>query len=638
MADIKPPQRIGVTRGRFGVLDEEPDYEVIHPTRVFGSHVNMIPLTGTVHAPRHFYGARFYNQALPLDNPEEPLVQNLDEESGVSFDELAGKFAGAQRAEANGVVKNVDDDGIDLEYEDGTRKRVQLYRNFPFNRKTYRNDTALVKPGDKVEANQVVSHSNFTTPTGKLALGRNARVGVVPMKGWSMDDALAVSEDFANRTRVNRTYTIEHEHDDEVKTGLNHFAALFPDRYKKEQLANLDEDGVVKVGTILNPGDPIILATAPRSATSTELKVGKLSRSTQLLRKDATQKWEYEDPAKVIDVIKTRGGYKVLTNFSSPMRVGDKGAFRSGAKFILSKISPNDQMPRTKDGKPLDVLLNQLSIYSRINSSLIYEILLGKLARKQGKPIVTPGFTKPGVSMREDVERQLKEAGLQSEEEIYDPETDQYLENPVMVGDAFVMRLHHTADDKASSRGVASYDLNQQPARGSGEGAQSKRQSGLENLAIIAGGGYGVLREMSTLRGQKHDEFWRRYKAGYGITQPGKPFVWNKFLALLNGAGLKARDRGKGVLRLGPLTDQSVDAMNPIELRNGELLKNDTLEPVPGGLFDPSLVAGNRWGKITLPEPIPNPAMEEQIRALLGLTRKQLAGIMAGTEHFPDAK
>ena len=428
-----------ITRGVFGPIEEAPDYELLSATRLMGSHVNMIPLTSTVHAPRHFYGARFYNQALPMDQAEDPLVQNQDEETGRAFDEIAGDFAGVHRAANDGVVKSIDPDGIDLEGVDGTKERKQLYRNFPFNRKTYRNDKTLVKSGDKVTKGQIIAHSNFTTPTGRLALGRNARVGVAPMCGWSMDDALAVSEDFAKASAVNRTFTLEHEHDDEVKTGLGHFSSLFPDKFKKEQLENMDDDGVVKIGTVLNPGDPVILATAPRSASSSELKVSKLSRTTQQLRRDATQTWEYDDPAKVIDVVKTRGGYKVITNMSSPMRVGDKGAFRSGAKFIVSKIIPQDQMPRTKDGKPLDVVLNQLSIFSRINSSLIYEMLLGKLARKNGKPIITPGFTKPGVSQHTEVTRMLEEAGLPSEEEVYDPEINKVLENPILVGDAYVI-------------------------------------------------------------------------------------------------------------------------------------------------------------------------------------------------------
>lgn len=611
---------------------------MIDHTRGFGSHVNMIPMTGTVHAPRHFYGARFYRQALPVDDPEEPLVQNLDQESGRSFDAIAGDFAGASRASLNGVVKSADDDGIDIDYEDGTTERKQLYRNFPFNRKTHRNDTALVKPSDKVTAGQVIAHSNFTTPTGVLALGRNARVGVSPMKGWSMDDALAISEDFAARTRVNRTLKIEHEHDDATKTGLNHFRSLFPATFTKDQLSNMDEDGVIKVGSIINPGDPIILATTPRTATSSEAKIGKLSRANQQLRKDSSQTWEYDDPAKVLDVVKSRGGFKVITNFSSPMRVGDKGAFRTGAKFIVSKLIPTEQMPQTKDGKPLDVLLNQLSIYSRVNSALIYEMMLGKLAKKTGKPIVVNGFSAPGVSQQQEVQRRLDEAGIPSEEQVYDPQEDRDLENPIMVGNAFVMRLHHTADDKQSSRGIASYDQNMQPSKGSSEGAQAKRQSSLENLALLSSGGYATMREMSTLRGEKSDAFWRDYRAGYKTANPGKPFVWNKFTALLKGPGLKARDHGDGQLRLGPLTDESVDALDPVELRNGEMVHNETLEPVKGGLFDPTTVAMNRWGKITLHQPIPNPAMESDIRTLLKMTRAEFAGVMAGKMELPPMK
>lgn len=620
------------------VPDDELDVELPDHSSFFGSHVNLIPLQSAVQGPRLFYGARFQNQAMPVANPQAPFVQNLipDDPKGRTFDEHYGKAAGAVFADDEGEVLDVTPDDITVKYKDGTKKVHDLYNNFPFNRKSSWHNTAKVKPGDKLKPGQLLAKSNYTDDNGVLAMGLNARVGLVPYKGWSLDDAVVISQDFANKLKSEHTYTHELEYDNDTRGGKLHFHSLFPDKYVKRQLENLDDKGVVQPGTILHEGDPMILATRPKVVSSSAAQLGKLSKLTRSARADGSMTWDHEDPGEVVDVAHTKAGVKVVVKSFSPTRRGDKIVFRSGQKGVVSNVLPVEHMPRTADGNPLDVALNPLGIPSRANDSMIYELALGKVARKTGKTVKIPGFTKPGEKWYDTVLKHLQEAGVSDVEDVFDPQTGKKLENPVTVGDAYILKLHHVAASKVSARGQAGYDLNEQPSQGGSESAQAKRLSGLEMHSMLSAGAYNNLRENSTLRGQRNDEYWRQLRMGYRPLEPGEPFVWRKFQTLLSGAGMKVHDLGKGKLRLRPMTDDDLEKEKPIEIRDGRTVNLNTLEPYPGGLFDTAIVGSNKWGRIPLKEPIPNPAFEGQIRQLLGLTEKDLRAIMAGEMELPE--
>jgi hypothetical protein len=193
-----------------------------------------------------------------------------------------------------------------------------------------------------------------------------------------------------------------------------------------------------------------------------------------------------------------------------------------------------------------------------------------------------------------------------------------------------MLRLHHTASSKVSNRSQGAYDSDELPLKGSSDAARSKRLSGLETSALLSSSAYATLKEGATLRGARNDEYWRLLRSGANPAPPGTPFVWHKFRALLTGAGLHTRDMPDGKTRLGPMTDRHLASMKPVEVRNRELVNLATLEPEPGGLFDPALVGNNAWGKISLPFPVVNPAFEVQARQLLGLTQKQYRDIIAG--------
>lgn len=620
--------------------DKDVDVEIPSFTNLVGTHANIVPMLNNAQSARAFYAARFVEQGMPLANRETPLVQSLDPQSedGKSFEEQYGKRVGAKYADDDAEVVSVDPDSIVLRTAKGEERTVNLYNNFQFNRKTQITNRPVVKPGDKVKKGQVLAGSNFTDDNGTLSMGVNARIAMVPYKGFSMDDAIVVSSSFAKKLASEHSYEHDLEKSDDVKLGKTHYQALFPRKFTKEQLDTLDENGVVKPGTVLKKGDPIMLATKPKPVYSNATHLGKLGKTFRSIRGDAAQVWEHDYPGTVADAVNGKKSNKVFINAVSPLEPGDKIVMRNGQKDIVSKIIPDEQMLRSLDGTPFEVLLNPLALPSRVNTATLYELALGKIAQKEGKPIKVPGFTKKGESRLNFVLDRLAKAGLSDTEEVFDPTANRKLERPITTGIGYIEKLHHVVDSKMSARGQGSYDQNEQPLKGGSEAAQAKRLGGLETTALLAKGGYATLREGATLRGQKNDDYWRLLRQGYKPAEPGTPFVFDKFKVLLNGAGLNAKDLGKGKLRLGPMTDRDLDAKEPLEVKNGKLVDTVSLQGIADGLFDEKMVALNKWGKITLPHAVPNPAFEKQICQMLGISGADLRQVIAGELDLEDAQ
>lgn len=641
-AVVKPSgkARVALKDREFTELDDnDVDYEFGSPNRFFGTHANLVPLVSAVQGQRPFYGARFFNQALPLVKPEAPLVQNLvdGDAEGRSFDDLMGATAGAVRAKTGGRVIKVTPDAIELEGEDGKPQVVDLYNQFAFNRKTHVHNTPTVKPGDLVQPGHLLARSNYTDDHGTLAMGTNVRVGLVPYLGHTMDDSLVISEALAKRMTSEQMVGHDLDYHRDVKGGKAHYAGIFPKKFINDQLKKLDDDGVILPGQKVLPGDPIILATRPRVISSQAAQLGQLSKHMRNARSDAAIIWDHEDPGVVTDVAKVKGGVKVNVVFQSPTKVGDKIVLRSGAKGIVSHIIPDEHMPRTAaDGKPLEMLLNPMGIPSRVNNSLPYELLLGKIARLTGKPYKLPGFNQPNEAWHDMVQGELDKHGLKDREEVFDPKHNRKLENPIMVGEGFAVKLHHTGESKASARGQGSYSADLQPSHGGADTAKSKRLSGLESYGLLSAGAYNVLRDGATVRGTKNDDYWSRLRQGHDAPEPGQPFVWKKFQALLNGAGYATRDLPDGEQRLQMWTDRDLDAHQPMEVKTGDIVDLGTLEPVAGGLFDPALTGANKWGSITLPFKVPNPAAHDMLRKLLGMTEKEFRAVLAGQAELPE--
>ena len=616
------------------VPEGDVDYVLADPSRYLGTHANAVPLPANVQAARVFYGARFHNQALPLEHPDVPLVQTAVD--GHSLEHELGGMAGRIHSKKAGTVTSITPDSIEVTDGEGNAHPHAVYNNFPFNRVTGIHSKAAVKKGDTVKEGDMLASSNFTDSHGTLALGANARIALAPYLGHSMDDATVISEDFARRLASSHLEGYDHSLENGAKGGLGHFTSLFPRKYKAEQLKGMNEHGVVQPGTIVRQGDPLILATKPRSISSATAQLGLLSKSMREARQDSSVVWDHSTPGKVVDSHQTKDGVKLSIATTRPTKVGDKLVLRSGSKGVVSLILPTDRVPRNSEGVPFDVILNPLTIPSRTNNAGVFELLLGKAAAKRGAPYILPVFDPKRGSTHAFVAKELADNGLNSEEDLFDPVLGRKLDQKVLTGIGHVLKLSHTSESKTSSRGVGSYDINDQPSKGSGDSAQSKRLSGLESSALLSSGAYGVLREGATLRGSRNDNYWRTLREGYTPAPPGAPKVWYKFRALLGGAGIHTSGKDRGRIRLGPLTDRHLDERHPVEVKTGGLVDIHTLEPDPQGLFSPSLVSSNRWGSVSLDSHIPNPAFEKQIRQLLGLKESELRNILAGTQELPE--
>ena len=816
--------------GQFKEVPEsEVDYEFDSPSTIYNNTINLVPFQNAVQAARTFYSDKFINQSVPLVNGEAPYVSTLkDPSTNESFQHYLGLKTGVVSAnddDNDSTVTEITPNYIKLKSSKGKTYEKPLYNNQSFNRKTFVTNTPIVKVGDKVKSGQILAKTNYTDDNGDLAIGLNARVAVVPYKGWTYEDSLVVSQDFANRMASEQMYGFNQDKDSPdsgLKTGKTHYTALYPDKFNKDQLSNIDDNGVIKEGTIVHKGDPLILSTKARVISSNDAELGRLSKYLKNTRNDASIIWDHDADGEVTDVVKNKSGWVVNVKSKTPIVPGDKITTLNGnkcyhpdteiftkkgwkkiadvtldddvaalfdanrflfdetdnkkkdqklyAKFVkpiattayhyngvmcelnawhvaycvtpnhrvfsrensrntknrsrwecrdaaeihgkpnrlfltspevwtisndenidLSKLSfitlksfsrnehkkayslssydgmvyccqvpglgviltrykgkilwngnstisqviPMNQMPRTLDGKPVDIIFNPLAWPSRVNAAAMYSLMLGKVAEKTGKRYVLPSYNKSNESWYDMVEKELKDNNLSDVEPLYDPLEDRVLDNPVVVGNDYFVKLHHLGESKLSARSTGIYSGDLQPLKGGDEGAKSKRYSGLENAAIISSGAYNIIKDAIHLRGQKNDDYWRAVRMGETPhLSKSSPFVWDKYLAIMQGAGLNALERGNGVMQMSPFTDKQFERMLPVELENAHIVDLKDLKPVKGGLFDPAMSLTNKWGKITLTEPYPNPGFEDAIVSLLGIKKSDMYDIMKGEKSL----
>jgi hypothetical protein len=318
------------------------------------------------------------------------------------------------------------------------------------------------------------------------------------------------------------------------------------------------------------------------------------------------------------------------------MDVGDKLTGRFGDKGVIADIIPDDQMPQDKEGNPYEVLVSPLGLISRVNPAQVIEAALGKVAAKTGKPFKIKDFDDQN-DLIEFAQKELDKNGLSDTEDLTDPETGRKIPG-VLTGTRFFMKLHHTSESKAQGRAMGAYTAEGTPAKGGSEGA--KRVGMLDLGALLSHGAGKVIRDAKMVRGQANPEYWSQFMAGYTPPLPKVPHVYEKFVGQLKASGINVVRSGTKT-NVMALTDKDVDQLaGPREIQNSETVDwKGRLKPIAGGLFDESLTGGhggNRWGKITLHEPMPNPVMEDPIRRVLGLTEKKFRGILAGQDKIND--
>lgn len=306
----------------------------------------------------------------------------------------------------------------------------------------------------------------------------------------------------------------------------------------------------------------------------------------------------------------------------------------NGLKGIVGAILSDDKMPRdAATNEPYDMLMNPMGFLSRVAPAQIMLMNLAKVAKKTGRQIRIPQ-TPPPEGWQAWVERQMADAGVKESADVFDPQTGRTIRN---VGDgyAYVKAFHHLAEKKFSARGVdGAYTQDEQPAKGGEDGA--KRLSGFDALAILSHGATDVLKDSITVRGGMNEDYWRRYRLGLPVQEPGVPFVYRKFLDTLRAGGVNVVEKGD-VTSIMPQTDSDIDGMAQGRMIESAQMVDSDMKPVKGGLFDLGAtggMGGSRWSMILLPEPLPNPIMEEPVRRVLGLTAKRMEAILSGREEL----
>lgn len=606
------------------VPTKEIDYVIPTPQSALSPAMNMVPFMNNNSGVRMFMAGRHMGQAISIVKNEAPLIQSGIKDK--SFEGVVGSKLTS--SPVDGEVVDVTKRSIVIRDKDGKVHTKPLYVNFPLNNNHVLTTRALhVKPGDKVTAGQTLYDTNFTKD-GTLALGTNMRVGYIADGGYNFEDGITISTAAAEKMMSEHMYANKFKPDETTHMGKQKFFAQFPNKVNKDQMEKLDEKGVVRPGTILYPNDPMILAVKQVS-DDPRAKIGKKIFKPW---RDMSVYWDKQTPGEVVDVIASKdGNHKIMVKTFEPAQVADKISGRFGNKGVITRILPSERMPRDANGEPLEVLLNPLGIPSRVNPGQMLETALAKVAKKTGKPITIESFRGENIDVNKEVQKQLKAAGFNEDgtEEIFDADGKPL--GRVLTGYQYMLKLAKQAKTGYSARAAGpgfSYDANKSPAGGGTSGA--KAVDILSMYALLSHGATANMREMATDKGSQNDEFWRAVKSGQPLPAPQPTFAYKKFIDSLKAAGVNVERRGSH-LQLMPMTDDLVIQSSSGEVRVPKFVDSKDLKPKSGGLMDQKIfggLQGQKWGHISLAEPVVNPMLRNGLRAVTDMTDEQIDKII----------
>ncbi len=622
------------------VAKNKVDFMIDDPAHMFTPSTGLVPFLNGMQGNRAIMGAKFQTQALPLTEREAPLVQAAASRPGQSMEQEMARMI-VPTSPFDGVVEDIDDEYIYIrphgekhaatkdfatKTPQGTYK-LHYDTYFPLASKTYLHNDIKVKVGDTVKKDQTLADS-VATKDGTLALGKNLSIAYMAYYGKNSNDAVVISEGAAKKLTSEHMYKESLPKDSDTVLGKNKYLVYYGMRFRKEQLDKLDENGIAKKGALLNYGDPIILGLRKAPPSPEAQLLGNFHKSLVKPYRDVTVTWDRQTVGKVQDVTNAARQVMVTLLTQEPMKVGDKLANRFGGKGVVSEIVPDERMIQDESKKPIDVLFTSAGIVSRINPAQVVEAALGKVAYKTGKPFVVPQFS-PEDNVK-FAKRVLAEHGVKDKETVFDPVSGKEINN-IFVGRSYIHKLFKSTETNYAARGVTTYDVNMQPTRG-GEGG-AKGLGKMEINALLAHNARNVLKEGLTIKSEKSDEFWRAYEFGLPAPALKTPFVSDKFVSMLKGAGINVSKNGSSV-SLAPMTDRDVEALSSGALAAPSLEKSKSfmvsaknMAPESGGLFDPVRtggLSGARWSHIELTEPVVNPVFEDPVRRLLGYNKKQL--------------
>ena len=593
---------------------DKVDYWMASARDMFACTPNLVPFMHNDQGNRVTMSSRFLTQAVPLVHREAPLVQVKGSGNDSFEKEIAEKYL-APVAPKDGTVRDITNDYIKID-----DVKVDLYTNFPLNYKCQINMYPKVKLGDKVKKGQVLADSNFTKD-GVLALGTNLRTAYLPYKGWTHEDAIVISESAAEKLTSEHMYTEELELSPKTMVDKDKYAMSFPSKITAEQLKLLDAEGVARKGVTLQKGDYVITALGERKMTEADILIQRLKPGLATQYRDASIVWHHDRPGTVTDVIRTGKLIKVVLLTQDKTRLGDKLSNRHGGKGTVTLILPDKEMPYTKDGKPLDMMLNPAGVISRVNPGQLYETMAGKKSKVTGKPYIVENFR--GKDTSKELLEDLDKHGIKMTETVIDPVTNKPL-GDVFVGEQYALKLHKQTEGNFAARFKGSYDANLQPAKG---GEKGSKALGLQDFyALLGHNARGMLKEVSGYKNQQNEEFWDAVRLGKPIPPAKTPFVFHKLQALMGATGINVTEHGRGEDRhfmVSPLTDKDVLSRSSGKVNNALMMKGNVDDMVPevGGIFDEALTGGlqgTNWTHIDLAEPIHHPLFTKQLKVMLG--------------------
>lgn len=553
----------------------EVKYMDVSPVQVISVAASLIPFLEHDDANRALMGSNMQRQAVPLLFPEAPYV-GTGIEARTAYD--SGVLVKAKRAGTVSYVSSqkiiVVPDEPDIAGEIDTYVLRKFERT---NQDTCFHQKPIITVGRHVEAGMVIADGPATSQ-GELALGRNILVGFVPWNGYNYEDAVLISERVVKEDIYTSIHIKEFSTDiRETKLGPEKLTRDIPNTSEKS-LEQLDEDGIIRIGSYVRPGSILVGKITPKSeADSTpEFKLlnsifGEKAKEVR----DTSLKVPHGTEGTVIDIqrLKRSEGdelppgvdemVKVLIATKRKLQQGDKMAGRHGNKGVVAKVLPEEDMPYMADGTPLDVCLNPLGVPSRMNIGQLMETQLGWASHELDEWYASPVFLSASI---EQIEEKMREANLpvSSKATLYDGRTGVPFVNPVFCGYIYYMKLHHLVDDKMHARSTGPYSLvTQQPLGGKAQfGGQ--RLGEMEVWALEAYGAANTLQELLTIKSDDMNGRVKIYESivkGEPATNAGMPEAFNVLVQEIRGLALDITvydAKGRQI----PLTERDEELIN----------------------------------------------------------------------------
>ena len=559
--DVIVPERVTARFKGENIMTESSrvDYVDVSPQQVVAVTTSCIPFLEHDDATRALMGANMQRQSVPLLRAEAPFI-------GTGVEAVTAKDSGAViSAKADGVVEYVDAKKIVIKNAKGQDN--YFLANFELsNAGTCQHHRPIVHAGDKVHRGQVIADGP-STDKGELALGKNMVVAFMTYNGYNYEDAVILNENLVK----DDAYTSLHLEDYQMqcrdtKLGPEEITRDIPN-VSEDARRNLDENGIVMIGTEVHEGDILVGKVTPKGMaelTSEEKLLHAIFGEKTREVRDTSLRVPHGGDGIVHDVkIYSRkendelpaGVSKVIRIYivqKRKIQVGDKMSGRHGNKGVISLILPQEDMPYLPDGRPVDIMLNPMGVPSRMNIGQILELHLGMAAKKLGVHVATPVFD---GATQEDIANMMAEAGMEPDGKtvLYNGRTGEPFDNRVSVGVMYMIKLHHMVDDKLHARSTGPYSLvTQQPLGGKAQfGGQ--RFGEMEVWALYAYGAAHTLQEILTV---KSDDVIGRVKVyesivkGQDVNQAGVPESFRVLMKEFQALGLDLKiinDAGEAI-------------------------------------------------------------------------------------------